>query len=750
MLKILFLFVFGIKAFSFPVVTDVTDPTFSGVENPSVRKVLTGLRLVDFEQYPELKPVYQKLIVLAEKLLIEEDGLRPIRLIFVDDMMPNAFWMDTGGEAQVLAIHLGLLNLWDTDDQMAFTLGHELEHGLSVLGNLPDADSVYARARRPLLQRVVENEVDVKSVFRRIHANGMNPYAGAEVLEKLREEGGDQFAVTHAMAASRINTVEQELTGMTRLIGERPNRQNSNHILSPQVKSFLGSGRFLRRRKDNVEAILTGYQDDIEALLDSVKNLESVPRYELHRARVHAAGEADAILASFSSDKERVRSELYSLIPEAEFLDYQLRHEAAFGKALFEGIAEAFGESVEARTIEQFEIIDNLMRAEIFTNPLMAIGNGDNPLLVIDIQIAAETRDKGVSPEERASRRTSIERNVRRLRATRQVLESGFENLPTAERISSKIEGVRFLQVETPSVHTIEGLQRSFNRQIKHVGNEIQKRNELMEALSLSYGGLIFADSFGDNFETAKSLFKDIPMEKKRKVFPQIFEKNIDYIIVTFIRHSTTESPGSQVALMNEAINKLFGDSTTRYFRSTGYGFDRYISENPDHFRRNMRRLYNAVVEHATDDQLIAIFFGNQADPRMTIPFRYSTFNRTFVLRNDLYGQIVDDEMLHRASRIRFNSFYQNLETSLQYDDLRSLFEILDTYLAEKTAAVRKCGHGGSGGGVLPLRRYRPEAAPRRPEQDHRPRRETDAQGIQRPRREIPPYPGGRYKTQVF
>ena len=82
------------------------------------------MRRVDFDRYPELEPVYLKLIALTEKLLIEEDGTRPIRLLFWDTMTPNAFWVPTedGGD-RVLAISLGLLKLADTDDQLAYILG---------------------------------------------------------------------------------------------------------------------------------------------------------------------------------------------------------------------------------------------------------------------------------------------------------------------------------------------------------------------------------------------------------------------------------------------------------------------------------------------------------------------------------------------------------------------------------------------------------------------------------------------------
>ena len=46
----------------------------------------------------------------------------------------------------------------------------------------------------PLLRRVIENEVDVKSVFNRVHANGMNPYGSLDVLEILKELNNDRVS----------------------------------------------------------------------------------------------------------------------------------------------------------------------------------------------------------------------------------------------------------------------------------------------------------------------------------------------------------------------------------------------------------------------------------------------------------------------------------------------------------------------------------------------------------------------------
>ena len=86
---------FSWEAYSYPVVTSVHDPSFSDIADLRAREYVTDLKRVDFKKYPELKKIYEDLIELTEKILIEEDGKRPIRLILVDDITPNAAFVPT-------------------------------------------------------------------------------------------------------------------------------------------------------------------------------------------------------------------------------------------------------------------------------------------------------------------------------------------------------------------------------------------------------------------------------------------------------------------------------------------------------------------------------------------------------------------------------------------------------------------------------------------------------------------------------
>ena len=347
--KMLFFLVFGINAFAFPIVTDVQDPTFSGVDSQAFHITLQKLRRVDFEQYPELEPGHQQIIELVENLLIEEDGKRPIRVVFVDSMIPNAFFY--GGEEgdRVLGIHLGLLRYLTTDDQLAYILGHELEHGLSVLNhhlmNKPNEHN-------PLLQRVVENEVDVKSVFNRVHANGMNPYGSLDVLEILKELGDDHISPTHTMTSNRMNTMEQALTGMTRVIGERINQIDRTEIITPSLRAFLGSDEFLQKRKNTVEMSMSSYKERIDHVLGETKNLESVPENYPGRASAEVRQEYWKIRLLFLSNRTTVDEQLYGIVSDTATSGYtNCDMKVPLSEDLFEGVARTFGNDMEIRTV---------------------------------------------------------------------------------------------------------------------------------------------------------------------------------------------------------------------------------------------------------------------------------------------------------------------------------------------------------------------------------------------------------------
>ena len=87
------------------------------------------------------------------------------------------------------------------------------------------------------------------------------------------------------MTSNRMNTMEQALTGMTRVIGERINRSDRTEIITPSLRAFLDSDEFLQKRKNTVEMVMSSYKERIESLaLGEIKNLESVSEDDLDSA----------------------------------------------------------------------------------------------------------------------------------------------------------------------------------------------------------------------------------------------------------------------------------------------------------------------------------------------------------------------------------------------------------------------------------------------------------------------------------
>lgn len=375
---LLLMFLIGINALAYPVVTGVEDPSFSGVEDLRAREWLTGIGRVDFDRYPQLRELYEGMIALTERLLVLGDGTRPVRLILADSMRPNAAYLHTVKGDRVIIVNLGLFKLVDNDDQLAFVLGHELEHGRSAINERTrteapsmieqrdDNNLIHAR----LLNRVAENEVDVKSAFERVHRSGLNPYAGTDVLEKLREQNGMRLSLTHTTISSRIDTMEQALTGMTRLIGERIDHGVSTDVVSPPVKEFLDSEEFVSRRRQAVEEIisLAGHEERPRRFVESVKALESVPLDEFDQARRQIETEAEAIHASYESNKRRIDELLGEIAVKNEttneILDYQNRYRTAFGNAVTGSVENIFGDGLETGTTEQLRILHDFLRLE--------------------------------------------------------------------------------------------------------------------------------------------------------------------------------------------------------------------------------------------------------------------------------------------------------------------------------------------------------------------------------------------------
>ena len=150
--------------------------------------------------------------------------------------------------------------------------------------------------------------------------------------------------------------------------------------------------------------------------------------------------------------------------------------------------------------------------------------------------------------------------------------------------------------------------------------------------------------------------------------------------------------------LLRLLIRRSFDNDFVLNLGYYGYGFGNYVSDNPDHFTRVMRKLYNAVLNAALDgtvhSSIVGVFFGHPAHPDMRVPLEFVEIGSKLLVRHDLYEQIVDNEMLSKAYRVEFNVFYRELEEKMQQqfqvNEVEFLFKrFLDPYFLEKTETLK-------------------------------------------------------------
>ncbi len=204
---------------------------------------------VDPKKFPESAKAQAKLLALMEKMKLPKDGAKDIAVFVVDDLSVNAEIVSRG-EYPVVLIHQGLLDFVKNDDELVAILGHEMEHLTAEL----DAGSMRSGkndAKAFMLTRMVENEVDGKSIVNRVVPLGYNPSALSDFLNRLPGLGIDQTHTTHQ---SRIATLDGTVSYLARGKGEKMTRQYAKEIVSPSLRKEIAPAIAIERFK-NQEAI---------------------------------------------------------------------------------------------------------------------------------------------------------------------------------------------------------------------------------------------------------------------------------------------------------------------------------------------------------------------------------------------------------------------------------------------------------------------------------------------------------------
>ncbi len=187
---------------------------------------------------------YHRIASALQKIRIPADGDGPIHLILTNDLSPNAMFLHEHKGEKAVVVHLGLLQLFDSDDQLVFILGHELEHGLSEIDQHHSKDAF-------LYRRVTENEVDVKSVLNRMQNRGYNPHEAYTAMKKLKEQLGDSPSVSHTLTSTRQDVLEVVLTALRRGLGKQlpPETQKKHEIITSELKTIFSDARLLETQK---------------------------------------------------------------------------------------------------------------------------------------------------------------------------------------------------------------------------------------------------------------------------------------------------------------------------------------------------------------------------------------------------------------------------------------------------------------------------------------------------------------------
>lgn len=253
-----------------PQIVQIDDNQSSQIDDKQIREFFeqSGTKIVDYSHYPELKPLLGDISKLTQTIVNSDDGSKPIHVVLIDNSNLGAFFLRLPEDGpRVLGVNVGTANFVQSDDEIVFILGHELEHGVS---QLEDYAKKQGDVYRAALMRAVEDEVDVKSVVKRVYENGYNPYAAKDNLDRIVETFGDDISTTHVTTSVRSDVIGSTLTGMTRGMGKQIDHTNYKHPVHTAAKAVLTAPVYLERRQREIDALLTAHEDDFDEIFKGI------------------------------------------------------------------------------------------------------------------------------------------------------------------------------------------------------------------------------------------------------------------------------------------------------------------------------------------------------------------------------------------------------------------------------------------------------------------------------------------------
>lgn len=217
----------------------------------------SDLPLVGLRQFHELIEVQAKLEAMVASMRLEKDGPQPIYVAILDTEAIEAMMtQDPKRKQNVIFVSLGLLRFLQSDDELAYVLGHEMEHLTSSLDAYLNAKRMGDTLTRleSRMETAVENEMDVKSVIFRVHGSGRNPHAAVEAVARFRLLG-DQVSQTHTMTSTRENTVAMAVAAISFELGQKPNSSIRTEIIE-LAHRLLSSSAYKKHLDAKVSALM--------------------------------------------------------------------------------------------------------------------------------------------------------------------------------------------------------------------------------------------------------------------------------------------------------------------------------------------------------------------------------------------------------------------------------------------------------------------------------------------------------------
>ncbi len=198
------------------------DSDIESLTNQELRSAMkhNHTKIINTKWLPEIVPSARMIEKKLSSYVKKEDGVQKIGLILIENESVMGSITRTANGEKFVIFSTGFIDFIKSDDELGFVLGHELEHALSQIEGVADVLTYGTNGAKDqiqglLLRRVIENEVDVKSLFRMID-NGDNPYAAYDFLDRVDKLEEGRVGGTHTKSTNRRDGIAATNTYLSR------------------------------------------------------------------------------------------------------------------------------------------------------------------------------------------------------------------------------------------------------------------------------------------------------------------------------------------------------------------------------------------------------------------------------------------------------------------------------------------------------------------------------------------------------